>query len=53
MAPSLYAWYKFLDGYLPGRSWATVGKKLVLDATVASVPLYSAFYIGATKTDGV
>ncbi len=46
MAPALYGWYKVLDARLPGKAWATVAKKLALDATVASVPLYSAFYIG-------
>ncbi len=48
MAPALHAWYRLLDGRLPGRSRVTVAKKLALDCTVASLPLYSAFYIGGT-----
>lgn len=52
MAPTLYGWYKFLDARFPGNSWSVVARKLVLDATVASVPLYSLFYVGTAFLEG-
>ncbi len=52
MAPALHGWYRLLDGWYPGRSWPTVAKKLLLDCTVASLPLYSAFYVGTSLLEG-
>ena len=46
MAPVLHAWYNFLDARMPGTAWKIVAKKLFLDSTVLSIPVYSAFFIG-------
>lgn len=46
MAPVLYGWYRALDSYYPGRRWRIVVKKLILDSTILSIPLYSIFFLG-------
>jgi len=52
LSPTLYFWYRFLDTRYPGAAWRPIFTKLLLDSTVASVPLYSAFYIGSSFLEG-
>ncbi len=46
MAPSLHAWYKILDSRMVGTAWSMVAKKVALDLTVPTIPLYCIFYTG-------
>uniref|UniRef100_A0A034WKG4 Mpv17-like protein n=1 Tax=Bactrocera dorsalis TaxID=27457 RepID=A0A034WKG4_BACDO len=45
-APTLYTWYKWLDGTFPGTTKQIIVKKLVLDQFVLTPYLLTAFYTG-------
>ncbi|XP_055376917.1 mpv17-like protein [Condylostylus longicornis] len=45
-SPTLYTWYKWLDGTFPGSTHKIVVKKLLLDQFVLTPFLLTMFYIG-------
>ncbi|XP_067643153.1 mpv17-like protein [Eurosta solidaginis] len=45
-APSLYAWYKWLDGTFPGTARRIIVKKLAIDQFVLTPYLLTVFYTG-------
>ncbi|XP_018788792.1 PREDICTED: mpv17-like protein [Bactrocera latifrons] len=45
-APTLYTWYKWLDGTFPGTTKQIIVKKLVLDQFLLTPYLLTAFYTG-------
>ncbi|XP_030243427.1 mpv17-like protein isoform X2 [Drosophila navojoa] len=51
-APSLYAWYKWLDGTFPGTLKTTIIKKLVLDQFVLTPYCLTLFYTGMSLMEG-
>ncbi|XP_023164391.1 mpv17-like protein isoform X2 [Drosophila hydei] len=51
-APSLYAWYKWLDGTFPGTLKTTILKKLVLDQFVLTPYCLTLFFTGMSLMEG-
>ncbi|KAH8404498.1 hypothetical protein KR222_008465 [Zaprionus bogoriensis] len=50
--PTLYAWYKWLDGTFPGTARRTILKKLVLDQFVLTPICLTLFYTGMSIMEG-
>ncbi|XP_013119185.2 mpv17-like protein [Stomoxys calcitrans] len=51
-APSLFQWYKWLDGTFPGTAKKVIIKKLVLDQFVLTPYLLTVFYTGMALMEG-
>ncbi|XP_064540736.1 mpv17-like protein isoform X1 [Drosophila montana] len=51
-APSLYAWYKWLDGTFPGTLKTTILKKLLLDQFILTPYCLTLFYTGMALMEG-
>ncbi|CAL8108527.1 unnamed protein product [Orchesella dallaii] len=50
--PPHYIFYKYLDQYLPGRSFSTIGKKILTDQLIAC-PMFSIqFFMGMSFLEG-
>ena len=51
-SPVLTAWYRWLDGRMPGTGAKTVAKKVAVDALVLDLPLYTGFYLTMNCLEG-
>ncbi|XP_034481396.1 mpv17-like protein isoform X1 [Drosophila innubila] len=51
-APTLYAWYKWLDGTFPGTLKKTILKKLLLDQFILTPYCLTIFYAGMSLMEG-
>ncbi|XP_073836889.1 mpv17-like protein [Musca autumnalis] len=51
-APTMFQWYKWLDGTFPGTSKQIIIKKLVLDQFVLTPYLLTVFYTGMAVMEG-
>ncbi|SPP89764.1 mpv17-like protein isoform X1 [Drosophila guanche] len=51
-APTLYAWYKWLDKTFPGTTKAIIFRKLVLDQFILTPYLLTVFYAGMSIMEG-
>ncbi|XP_034109622.1 mpv17-like protein isoform X1 [Drosophila albomicans] len=51
-APTLYAWYKWLDGTFPGTLKKTIVKKLLLDQFILTPYCLTLFYTGMSLMEG-
>ncbi|XP_017841344.1 mpv17-like protein isoform X1 [Drosophila busckii] len=51
-APTLYAWYKWLDRTFPGTLKLTIAKKLVLDQFILTPYCLTLFYAGMSLMEG-
>lgn len=52
VGPIMYGWYGYLDNLLPGRSFKTIAKKVVIDQLIGSTGFLCLFVVGLCLLQG-